>query len=777
MKIKTICVALAACAPLWLGACSSDDDKDDVPPVEQPGEPAPATLLDESFDSPVNGTLPSGWRQVNGQPASVQLREGALIIDGKADNSVGTAVALPAALASKGNYRIDARFTITSANNTGRWVGFLYRTSNTANLEPYTQMAVRQYATADNGTELAQRAGGQWNVTNKVGFSENIDPNKTYTATVMVHGSRVQQFLDGKLLHDGELDEDRPLGGLAVQATGAVLRLDHITVKENNTALPSLGEIYSAAEPITGAALAPTLVGIDPTQTAAGNRIMKLDSSLNLHSEDGKSLGTLSSYIAQPPTAIPVLRINDIATAQALVPFSEARGFMDATLVSDNAELLAQARKLLPRLRTALDFTRQASGNSRNELLAVVHATNRSGSKIAILPPALLDRDSVAYLQTMLITVWAGQVDNGSAARAAAVLASGVNGVVTAEVPTYADLLAKLPPATLLRKPRIVGHRGIPGLEDENTLEGATLAFDVGADVIESDIQLSTDGTIYVMHDATVDRTTSGKGNIEAMNDAQIQALATRGNHHRVPTLASFFSAFKGKPVTHFVEIKSNKPEIVDALRALVDEHGVRDQLVVISFSQPQLKRMRELMPEVSAGFLTSVPSGTQTARTLRQILAGTQELSSTFNPSYNNLTPTILEAAKHRGTTFWPWTYRDQNIARTHYRAGTHGLTTDDAQWFSAYAVQLDTPPAAQVAQGRLSLSATVLRQDRSREPLAATRYIVVESSAAHRRDADGTLTFTGPGTATVLAMHSHDQGDGKGYTIVSEPVRLTVQ
>ncbi|VFR18332.1 Glycerophosphoryl diester phosphodiesterase [plant metagenome] len=783
MTPRLLALALALSTPLVLGACSSsDDDAPTSPPVEEPGgEPPPAepaTLLDEGFDDATGAALPEGWRQVTGLVNAASQQAGSLVIDGLANESVGTAVALPASLATQGNYRIDVRFTIDSAKNTSRWVGFLYRTSDTPNLEPYTQMAVRQNATADNGTELAHRADGQWNVTDKAPFSENIDPAKTYTATVVVHGNRVRQYLDGTLLHDGELDDTRPVGGLALQATGAVLRVDHVTVKAQEEALPPLGQIFAVTEPETGASLAPTLVGSDPAQAGiANNQIMTLDASLNLHAENGESLGTLAAFLDKPGHAIPVLRLGDAATAKALVPFADARGLIDATLVSTDPALLTEARALLPRLRTALDFTQAGLGNTRNELLSIVHATNRSGSKIALVPPALLDRDAVAYLQDMLITVWAAAVDDGTAARAATVLASGVNGIVTGEAQTYADLLGKLPDGTLLRKPRIVGHRGIPGLEDENTLEGAIRAYEEGADTIESDIQLSTDGTLYIMHDGTVDRTTTSTGEFEAMSDAQIQALVTKPNGRAVPTLEAFFNEFKGKPVTHFVEIKTNKSEAVDALHALVDAHGVRDQLVVISFSQSQLKRLRERMPEVSAGFLTGVPTGTDTQRIVRQILTNTQALSSTFNPSYNNLTPAILEAAKHRGTTFWPWTYRDEAIARAHYRAGTYGLTTDDAQWFGGYAARVDLPAQATVPVGQLALAGTLLRQDRKTEPLKATRYVVVESTAPYAQDGDGSLTFTGTGTATVLALHTHDQGDGQGYTLLSTPVMLTVQ
>ena len=792
-KLKPFCIAFALSTPLLLGACSSsdDDDDDNTPPVEQPGpgepgepapEPAPepATLLEESFDGADGAAMPQGWAQVGGVEGAIAQRDGSLFVDGTSNNSVGTAVTLPESLAEQGNYRIDVTFTIASANNATRWVSFPYRISASSNMEPYYQMAVRQTATANNGTELAYRQDGQWTVPYTSAFSEDIDPAKTYTATIVAYGNRVQQFLNGQLLHDGELSADRATGGLALQAAGAVLRVDHLTVKEQLEPLPSLGDIYDAPEPQTDASLAPTLVGSytsDPaTAAAASNLLFDIDSGLNLLTANGESAGTLAQFLDQDAHAIPVLRLRDASTIEALVKLVEERQLVDITLMSDNADLLAEARAALPALRTALDLSATGLSNSRADLYSIVQQTNRSGSKIAILPPQLVDRDAVAYLQRMLITVWASSASNDSATRAATILASGVNGIVTPSVDRYAGLLAQLPENTLLRKPLVVGHRGVPSLVDENTLEGAIRAYELGADAIESDIYITTDGHIVVMHDTTVDRTTDGTGEVESMSLAEVQALSTTQGL-QVPTLAQFFEEFKGEPVTQFVEIKTYNPAIIEPLKALIEEHGVQDQVIVISFSQDQLKLARQVMPEVSGGFLTSVPPGNDSTRTVRHILAGTQALSSTFNPSYGNLTPAIMETAKHRGTTFWPWTFRDETVAKSYYVAGTHGLTTDYAQWFSDYPVTLEpasTNTTATVGMP-LALGGSLISQVGDSVASKFTQFVVVESTAPHEAG-NGELTFTGPGTAVVMAAHTQDLGGGHTYTILSQPVSLTV-
>ena len=82
------------------------------------------------------------------------MKEGALEINGRGDNSNGTGVLLPEYLGLFGNYKIEADMTHLDANNTGRWNSIMYRVQN--NSYPYYQMGVRENATAANGVEFAE---------------------------------------------------------------------------------------------------------------------------------------------------------------------------------------------------------------------------------------------------------------------------------------------------------------------------------------------------------------------------------------------------------------------------------------------------------------------------------------------------------------------------------------------------------------------------------------------------------------------------------------------
>ena len=81
--------------------------------------------------------------------------------------------------------------------------------------------------------------------------------------------------------------------------------------------------------------------------------------------------------------------------------------------------------------------------------------------------------------------------------------------------------------------PLILGHRGAAAHAPENTLLSFERAIELGAGVIESDVQASRDGVPVLMHDAVVDRVTNGAGVVESMSLAELQALDA-GHHFSI---------------------------------------------------------------------------------------------------------------------------------------------------------------------------------------------------------------------------------------------------
>lgn len=800
-KSKTVVAAFLA---ISLAACGGDNtDGGTAPNPNPPGvgapdptpetpekpvpEPVAQVYIDESFEGLT--ALPAGWSKLAASRGTVDVRNGSLYIDGRANDTAMTSVALPAALQDKTNYRIDVMFTLESPNNTGRWGSVMYRTSSVDNAipyDPYYQFAIRANATAANGTEFALRKNGGWTVAGTKAFTEAIDPAKTYTATIIVHGNRVRQYLNNTLTHDMTLDAAMSKGGIGLQAAGTIMRVDSVKVTEQLNALPDVSKVIAVQDTGTLAAMAPTLAQAMTAQTqlagsGASNALFNIDSSLNLSSDSGESLASLAHYLAQTDrVTIPVLRITNAATVTALAAFAQEHDLGDVTLLSDNVELLASARTALPAVRTAVDFSGSAFlGNTSQDILQVVSATNRAKAKIAVLPAAMTQRTTVAHLQRLLLTPWAKSTAT-TAAEAAQVLTTGVNGVIASNASVYAAVLKKLPANTLLRKPLVTGHRGMPSTTDENTLESAVAAVAAGADAVENDIYMTTDNHLVIMHDDTVNRTTTGTGRIETMTLAQVKALKTKISGYAVPTLQEYFAAFKGRSISHFIELKSATAGIVPLLKQELEAAGVKDQVVAISFNGDQLNRMGTTLPEISTGLLNSNVDTGDVGVSLRNILNATQLYSSTYNPSYGSgPTQATMEAGKHRGITFWPWTINNQNDFYRFYSYGTHGITTDYAWWAKDFPVAISAA-ATGTTTARQAFSVPVSLTSQVGTAVAATsnQLVVLDGSPAHTVAPDGSVTFTAVGTATVLPGHTYKMGDGTySYTIFAQPMTVTVK
>src|SRR5205814_5269304 len=74
--------------------------------------------------------------------------------------------------------------------------------------------------------------------------------------------------------------------------------------------------------------------------------------------------------------------------------------------------------------------------------------------------------------------------------------------------------------------PLVIAHRGDSAHRPENTMASFASALEVGADLVELDVQLTRDGAVVVIHDATLERTTSGRGDVREMALREVRAVS-----------------------------------------------------------------------------------------------------------------------------------------------------------------------------------------------------------------------------------------------------------
>ncbi|MGD8331487.1 MAG: glycerophosphodiester phosphodiesterase [Acidobacteriota bacterium] len=154
-------------------------------------------------------------------------------------------------------------------------------------------------------------------------------------------------------------------------------------------------------------------------------------------------------------------------------------------------------------------------------------------------------------------------------------------------------------------RPRVFGHRGAAALAPENTLPSFAVAAHLGAGYLELDVHGTADGTIVVLHDETVDRTTEATGPVRAMRWSEVERLDAgfrfqvgggmpiyRGQGVRIPTLEAVLKAF---PDHYFnIEIKQEKPAIVDETVAILRNAGVATRTLLAAESGSIMGEIRE---------------------------------------------------------------------------------------------------------------------------------------------------------------------------------------
>jgi glycerophosphoryl diester phosphodiesterase len=162
------------------------------------------------------------------------------------------------------------------------------------------------------------------------------------------------------------------------------------------------------------------------------------------------------------------------------------------------------------------------------------------------------------------------------------------------------------------KKPYVMAHRGNNVLFPENTLAAFQQAFQDGADILETDLQISKDNHFICIHDGSIDRTTDGKG---LVSDYSVEELKTFSAFYgreefrseRIPLLSEL-AAILPADVALALELKSDRfleEKTCQQLIDLLTTTGIRERTFVISFSKERVLCVHRLAPDIPAGLIS----------------------------------------------------------------------------------------------------------------------------------------------------------------------------
>jgi glycerophosphoryl diester phosphodiesterase len=222
----------------------------------------------------------------------------------------------------------------------------------------------------------------------------------------------------------------------------------------------------------------------------------------------------------------------------------------------------------------------------------------------------------------------------------------------------------------------VVAHRGASAYAPENTLAAFDLAARMGVTHIELDVRETRDGQVVVLHDATLERTTNGRGPVADRTLAEVQRLdagawfgpAFAGE--RIPTLDAVLARYRGRLHVQ-VEIKGRSDTLPRAVVETIRRHGMSASVTVISFDAAQLEKVRALAPELVTGWLLGDVSADTMVRA-RELGVSLVSLQA------STVTADLVRRLHAGGFTVLAWGVETEETMRDVVRAGADGIVID---------------------------------------------------------------------------------------------------
>lgn len=237
----------------------------------------------------------------------------------------------------------------------------------------------------------------------------------------------------------------------------------------------------------------------------------------------------------------------------------------------------------------------------------------------------------------------------------------------------------------------VIGHRGNCAHAPENTLPSLLEAVALGVDAVEFDLHLSRDGVPVVIHDPTLDRTTTGTGPVALRRLSELRtfdagARFTRDGGKTFPwrgrgvTVSTFEEVVEALPSALPLIVEVKTPAASRFLLSAIKRHGIASRIIVAGFNADAILPLRG--HGFATGGFTSEVVGLLLPALLGRKFGPKPFQSLCIPPVWNGIPVPILAIARGlRGTgvTTHIWTVNDPAKAVLLWRGGVQGIISDD--------------------------------------------------------------------------------------------------
>lgn len=228
----------------------------------------------------------------------------------------------------------------------------------------------------------------------------------------------------------------------------------------------------------------------------------------------------------------------------------------------------------------------------------------------------------------------------------------------------------------------LIAHRGFREQMPENTILALSRAGQLGADSLECDVQISSDGVPLVFHDLSVQNLTTGTGAFKDLSSSTLTSLSfksTAGTIYasvRIPRFAEVLSLAKRRGMYLYPEIKGYRTqEDIDLIVGEIVSAGMAEQCLLQSFTFSDLEYVRSLNDRIAVGFLGTATTGYEAA------IDSLAELGrSALLWKFDSLlaAPEIVGYCRERGVDVVAWTVNSDADARALMEIGVRRIMSD---------------------------------------------------------------------------------------------------
>ncbi|MBO9130992.1 glycerophosphodiester phosphodiesterase [Bacillus sp. 165] len=245
------------------------------------------------------------------------------------------------------------------------------------------------------------------------------------------------------------------------------------------------------------------------------------------------------------------------------------------------------------------------------------------------------------------------------------------------------------------KRPLVYAHQGGDGFAPSNTLEAFRLSNQLGVDGFETDVHLTKDGQVILMHDETVDRTTDGHGKVSEMTLAEIKKLdagysylapdgtySYRDKGVKVPTLDEIFKEFPN--MRYSIELKTNSKSLAEKVHRKIKQYHMEGKVSVASFHDDVLEYFQQISNREIAISASPTPVRNFVIAHLLHMdkisnLKSYQVFEIPLEASDITLaTDRLVDSLHKRNIAVNFWTINDEDGVRKCLEIGADGIITD---------------------------------------------------------------------------------------------------